>query len=113
MGAGRRILFTLPVVTTVVLPAVFGGAPDQFAFDQSTVPHGIDVGWASATYVEGCDYRFCATWWGVAVDLAFVLLPTVALALLVQSRRERPARWPARPGSQAVAIAVSLSSSCR
>jgi len=108
LGARRLVLFALPIVMTVLLPAVFGGVPDCFAFDQSRVPHGIGAGWSYTTFVEGCGYRFFATWWGVAVDLFLVLLPAVTLVLVARPTRAVSSRRPVRPGSQLVAVAASL-----
>lgn len=108
LGARRRILFALPVVMTVSLPALFGGVPDCWAFDQARAPHGIGPGWNYTAPISGCGYQLFANWSGVAVDLALVVVPFLILAIVVGRRRQAVTSIARRPASSVVALAVAL-----
>jgi hypothetical protein len=86
LGAGRRLLFGLPVVLTLLVPAVSGGIFDCVSADQATLPHGLGAGWWYTSPGSGCVAPFQSGWLGVTVDLGLVLLPALALALLVPGR---------------------------
>jgi hypothetical protein len=107
LGARRRILFALPVLMTVMLPALFGGVPDCWAFDQSAAPHGIGPGWTYTAPVAGCGYQLFATWRGVAVDLALVLIPVAVLAILAVPRRRGSTSPALHPASTILSLSIS------
>jgi hypothetical protein len=83
LGAGRRLLFALPVVLTLVLPAVSGGLFACSSGTQTTLPHGLGAAWWYTSPGSGCVVPFQAGWLGVSVDLGLVLLPALALAILL------------------------------
>jgi hypothetical protein len=105
LGGGRRLLFSLPVLMTVGLPAIFGGVPDCFAWDQRTIPHGIGAAWSRTVVAPGCQSPLDASWGGAAVDLAMVLVPAVALVLLI-GHRDRPPRTSAGSASKVLAVTI-------
>lgn len=56
VGSGRRMAFSVPIVMALALPAVFGGVPDCYAYDQGTGAHGIGASWSHTAFFEGCGY---------------------------------------------------------
>ena len=108
IGAGKRVAFAVPVLLTSLLPALFGGVPDCYAFDQSKEPHALGPGWSYTAPINGCGYQFFATWGGVAIDLALVLVPLAVLAIIVKRKPDPLAPRSQRPGSVIVAGAAAL-----
>jgi hypothetical protein len=104
-GRGRRVTFALPILMTVWLPAIFGGAFDCLASGQSAGPHGLGAAWSRTVAYQGCGYAFLAGWGGAAVDLGLVLVPAIAMALLA-GRLEVPVRSRVGVASQLIAASV-------
>jgi hypothetical protein len=86
LGSGRRLLFAVPVMLTLLLPAVSGGIFDCISADQARLPNGLGAAWWYTAPGSGCVAPFQSGWLGVGVDLALVLLPALALALLLPGR---------------------------
>lgn len=86
LGAGRRMVFCLPVMLMMVLPAVSGGILDCWSGEQARMPHGLGAAWWYTSSSSGCISPFQAGWLGVTVDLGLVLIPALALALLAPGR---------------------------
>lgn len=107
LGARTRILFAVPVLMTVTLPALFGGVPDCWAFDQSAAPHGIGPGWTYTAPISGCGYPLFATWGGTLVDLALILVPFAVLAILIVPRRSGSVLPALHHASMILSLAIS------
>ena len=108
IGVGRRLSFAVPVLMALVLPALFGGVPDCYAFDQSRAPHGLGPGWNYTAPISGCGYQLFATWGGALLDLGLVIAPFVVLAAGFRGRSRPAARYAHRPASSLLALVISF-----
>jgi hypothetical protein len=115
VGAGRRVLFALPVLFTLFLPALLGGVFDCWAWDQAKTPHGLGAAWWYTSAGAGCVDRFQAGWMGLTIDLGLVVVPAVALAMTVPKRIRTSEVSPAAKLVAAVccAIVIGLAMSVR
>jgi hypothetical protein len=103
LGAGRRLVFGVPVMLTMLLPAVSGGIFDCITADQAELPHGLGAAWWYSSPGSGCVAPFQSGWLGVTVDLGLVLIPALGLALLVPGRTR---------GSGVGAVSTVLATGC-
>ena len=103
LGAGRRLVFGVPVMLTMLLPAVSGGIFDCITAHQAELPNGLGAAWRYSSPGSGCVAPFQSGWLGVTVDLGLVLIPALGIALLMPGRTR---------GSGVGAVSTVLATGC-
>jgi len=79
---GRRRVFWIPAVAYMCAPLLFGWG-DRNCELLGRLPAAVGEGWRS--FGSGCDSGVAAGWGPAVVELALVLAPAVALAMVIGS----------------------------
>jgi hypothetical protein len=104
---GRRKLFWVPAVAYVGAPLLFGWG-DHNCELLGRLPAAVGEGWRP--FSSGCDSSVAAGWGPAMLELALVLVPAVALAMMIRSGSVASSRRAFAPASEKELTAFQIAS---